>query len=133
MDSEDDDRNSGEESDSDDDDFVASDHSDFESPVPVRTKTPRAKTPKQFVAPSYEVDDEVVEIFPSPSGADKVVTESFAPGQKFSEAEIGALKTKLSTVRKSIESVIFFATSPGTCWILVECRNQIIHWSIYLQ
>ena len=104
--------NSDEESGSHDD-FVASDDSEFESPVPVRTKTPKAKTPKaktpkQFVAPAFEVDDEIVEIFPSPSGTDKVVAGPFAPGQKFSETEVGALKTKLATVRKSIESVIFW-------------------------
>ncbi len=95
--------------DDDDDDFVASD-SDFESPVPVRTKTPKAKTPKRVAAPAFEVDDEIVEIFPSPSQTDKVVTGPFAPGQKFSEAEVGALKTKLATVRKSIESVFFFTS-----------------------
>ena len=123
----------GEEEGSEDDDeeYAESESSgeDFESPEVVKTKTPKRK-----VAPKVEEssEEELVDVFPSPVNTHKsdkktsetfkfdkkssenieqVLSGPFSVGQKFTQAEVGALETKLTSIRRSIEKVTTTSTN----------------------
>jgi hypothetical protein len=113
--------------DDDDEEYDGSDSSgeDFESPVVVDTKTPKHKTVATKLKEESS-DEELVDVFPSPvdtfkfdkkssenfkfekksfENIEQVLSGPFNIGQKFTKAEVGALETKLTSIRRSIEKV----------------------------
>jgi hypothetical protein len=113
--------------DDDDEEYDVSDSSgeDFESPAVVKTKTPKHKTVATKLKEESS-DEELVDVFPSPvdtfkfdkkssenfkfekksfENIEQVLSGPFNIGQKFTKAEVGALETKLTSIRRSIEKV----------------------------
>ncbi len=130
--------------DDDDEEYDVSDSSgeDFESPAVVKTKTPKHKTVATKLKEESS-DEELVDVFPSPvdtfkfdkkssenfkfekksfENIEQVLSGPFNIGQKFTKAEVGALETKLTSIRRSIEKVT--TNVQLDCLLLIVNNNK---------